>query len=56
MKKRDVRITSQPVGAAEEDSVALITATLFNKARQVGESKKGITKTKSQVLKTILIK
>lgn len=46
MKKRDVRIMFQPAGAAEEDSVALIVAALFNKARQVGQSKKGITKTK----------
>lgn len=56
MKKRDVRIMFQPVGAAAEEGVALIMATLFSKARQVGESKKGITKTKSQVLRTILFK
>lgn len=32
---RDDRITIQPVGAAKEDSVALIMATQFNEARQV---------------------
>lgn len=52
MNKRDVRITFQLTGAAVEESFALIMAKLSEKARLVGESKRGIKK-KSLILRTI---
>lgn len=44
MNKSVVRITFQLVGAAAEEGFALIVAKLSKKARQVGESKRGIKK------------
>lgn len=44
MNKSDVRVTFELVGAAVEEGFALILAKLSKKARQVGESKRGIKK------------